>query len=247
MKTFTIKSLAGSTLAVLTVLLAPVSVNALSLPSVQIHGNGNVNLSGVQVTSTSGNTINGVIAFPNAATTTVTITANADTKVQSSSNSSSSNHTPSSSLADIKVGDFLNISGIFTGFSTSLSITARTIHEITSFISFRAKSGTVQSVNVANNTFVLKMANNRLLTVQANASTTILLGNKATSTLATAVTVNSKVEVRGLMNTDGTVFTASKVVVKLQEQKKEKNENKNDNDRHEDNGKKGAEKKNIKR
>lgn len=225
MKTTAIKTLLGTVTIASAMFLLPVATFAeSSSSSVRINQSGDIHLSGVEVTSISGNIITSVMKFLNASTTVI-VTTNASTSVEASP------FTKNESLANIKVGDILNISGFFTGFSNTLTLTAKKIHDVTALASFRSKSGIVQSVNVSGNSFVIKTSNNTLVTIQNNASTTFFLGKKATSTLMTAITVNAKVEVRGLVNSDGTILTASKVTVKnlgkgydKKDEKDEKNE-----------------------
>ena len=175
-------------------------------PSIHVNESGDIKLTGAEVTSVTGNIINTVLRFKNTVTP-VAITTNASTTIKAGSSTDAL-------LTSIKVGDKLNISGFLTGLGTTFTITAQEIHDITSFVSMSGKSGIVQSVNVANNTFVIKTNNDKMITVQNNASTTFLLGNKATSTMAQAVTINAKVEVKGFLNTEGTILTATKVMVK---------------------------------
>lgn len=210
MKIITSKTLLGSLTLASALFVIPMLTQAADA-SININHDGKVTLPQVEVTSVVGNVVNAVVRIRNA-TTSVAITTTASTSIDTKT-------TFHGTLSDIKVGDRLNISGLFTGIGTSLNITAQKIRNLTSFISFRVKSGTIKSINTANNSFVLKMVNGKLMTVNYNASTTINIGNlgNGSSTLAGALALNSKVEVRGLVSTDGSVLNASKIIVKKPE------------------------------
>lgn len=210
----------------LSLFLIPITSHALDLPSLQINHSGKIVLSGAEVTAVSGDTITSVIRLKNA-TTTATIKTNASTTVQVKGGKES--NTSLYSTASVKVGDIINISGIFTGFGSSLNLTAEKIHNLTSlFMSLRLKSGKVESVNAVNGSFVVKTKDNKLVTVTTTATTTFYLANKATSTFPSAIAVNGNVNVEGVLNSSGTVLAASTVRVSPSEKYKE---NKKDDDK----------------
>jgi hypothetical protein len=216
----------------LALLVVPVSTYALNMPSLQVHQNGNINITSAQVISVSGDTITSVIAFKNA-TTSAVIKTTASTTVNTQGGAKGSTNV--SSVSNIKVGDIINISGIFTGFNSALTLTASKIHNITSRISIFQKSGKIESVNTANNSFVLKVKDNKSITVITTASTTFYLANKATTTLANVVVLNGDVKVEGVLSADGTTMTASvittsKVAQKPTEDKKDKDDDKSKKD-----------------
>lgn len=219
MKSNFIKSFPGSLMLSFAVLLVPMTSYAVDLPSVQINNSGKINVSSAEVTSVSGDTITGIIKLKNA-TTSATIKTNASTTVQMKGDKQASSNVYSSS--SVKVGDIINISGIFTGFTTSLNLTADKIRNLTAlFVSVRLKSGKVESVNVASSSFVIKTKDNKLVTVVTNATTTFQLSNKATTTLASGIVVNGKVDVKGVLSADGSVMTASVVTISKSQKYKE--------------------------
>lgn len=212
----------------LALLVVPVSTNALNIPSLQVNQNGNVNITSAQVVAVSGDTITSVIAFKNA-TSSAVIKTTASTTVSTQGGAKGS--TSVSSVSNIKVGDIINISGIFTGFNSALTLTASKIHNITARISIFQKSGKIESVNTANNTFVLRVKDNKGITVMTTASTTFYLANKATTTFVTAVSANGNVSVSGVLSADGTTMTAQAITVSGVPQKSEEHTKDKDDDK----------------
>ena len=88
--------------------------------------------------------------------------------------------------------------------------------------------GKISSVNSANGSFVITKGD-RSVTVQTNASTTIMVNGTATTTLA-SVQAGDEVKVSGTPNADGSVITATKVVVRTE---KDENNNRCKRDDHE--------------
>ncbi len=217
MKTSNLKTL-FSGIAIAGALMAiPVSTfaaNASTAASVRINGDGIVHVINAEVTSISGNIINAVTRFKNSVVNWA-FTTNASTTI-------AANNSLTGTTSDISVGDRLKVNGLVSAFGSTISVQANAIKDITSMASWRVKSGTVQSVNAANGTFVLKQ-NDKLVTVQTNASTIFTLGNTTASTLA-GLTLNSKVMVSGVMSADGTSMNASKVNVKVASDNKSKHE-----------------------
>ena len=239
-----IKTLFGSFAIAGAMLMVPTATFATEMSSgVRINQDGNITLKGVEVTSISGNVINAILRFKNTVTALV-VNTNASTTVNGSL-------ATSTSFTNIKAGDKLNVSALFTSFGSPFTVTATKINGMTSFMSTREKSGVVQSINTVNNSFIIKTKDGKLVTVQNTASTTFYLGNKVASTFVQVATLNSKVEVKGVLSTDGTILTASKVTLKTSElnknkDKKEKdnnkdkskhgnNSNRSSNDKHDDN------------
>ncbi len=195
-------AIAGALMAI------PVSTFAVSdaaTAAVRIKEDGRVHVINAEVTSISGNIINAVTRFNNNSVMNWAFTTNGST-------TSSTNKSLTGTIIDIRVGDRLTVKGLVSAFDSTNSVQADKIKYITSTASSKVKSGTVQSINAANGTFVLRLGN-KFVTVQTNASTTFTLENKTDSTLA-SLTVNSKVKVSGIMSADGTSITATKVTVK---------------------------------
>ncbi len=225
MKTSNLKTL-FSGIAIAGALMAiPVSTfaaNATTSAAVRINGDGIVHVINAEVTSISGNIINAVTRFKNSVVNWA-FTTNASTTI-------AANNSLTATTTDIRVGDRLKVNGLVSAFGSTISVQANTIKDITSMASWRVKSGTVQSVNIANGTFVLKQ-DDKLVTVQTNASTTFALANKIGNQTASTtpmtlalLTVNSKVMVSGVTNADGTSMTATKVTVKVTNDNKSKHE-----------------------
>ncbi len=223
MKTSNLKTLfSGIAIAIAGALMAiPVSTfaaNASTTAAVRINGDGMVHVINAEVTSISGNIINAVTRFKNSVVNWA-FTTNASTTI-------AVNNSLTGTTTDISVGDRLKVNGLVSAFGSTISVQANAIKDITSMTSWRVKSGTVESVNTANGTFVLKH-DDKLVTVQTNASTTFTLANKTASTTPMTLiglTVNSKVMVSGIMNAEGTSMTATKVAVKATSDNKSKHE-----------------------
>lgn len=212
-------------LALLSVLFIPLTTYAIGVPSIDIRHNGKVQLTGAEVTAVSGDTITGVIKLKNA-TTSATIKVGASTTVQTKEGSKV-NSTPYS-LSSIKVGDVINVSGFFTGFTTSLNVTAEKVRNLGAYLSLRVSNGKVESVNSANGTFTMRTKDNKLVTVTTTAATTVYSSNKATTTIAAALSVNKNVHVQGTLSADGSTLAASSVRINSDSKvKKDKDQKEN--------------------
>lgn len=232
MKTNTMKRTLGSLAILSALMLAPsafADTAATTTGSVSIGHNGHVAVKNAEVTSVSGNVVNAIARFANIVTSFI-FTTNASTTI-------GVNNAFATTTANIHVGDRINVAGTLASLGTAVSVNASKILDKTSMAMWRSKSGTVQSVNLSNGTFVLK-TENKTFTVQTNASTVFTVKSTATSTVTattlSGLTVNGKVEVAGTINADGTLLTASKVLVKpmLTAVKSEKNEKKDNNGKH---------------
>jgi hypothetical protein len=211
MKTTTTKTLLSSLVisgALAFVPVAAFAASATTTAQVNIGGNGIVRVTGAEVTSISGNLISAVTAFKNTVLNW-TFATNASTTI-------AANNSLSANISDIHVGDKLRVAGTISAVNGTLNVAATKIRDVTSTASLKAKTGTVQSVNTSNGTFVLK-SGDKLTTIQTNASTTFTLGSGATiaaNTLAN-LPLNAKVSVAGVVSADQTSMTASKVILYL--------------------------------
>ncbi len=208
--------------ALMAIPVSTFAANASSTATVRINGDGIVHVINAEVTSISGNIINAVTRFKNSVVNWA-FTTNTSTTI-------AANNSLTGTTTDIHVGDRLKVNGLVSAFGSTISVQANAIKDITSMASWRVKSGTIQSITTANGTFVLKQ-DDKLVTVQTNASTTFILGNKIGSQTASTtpmtfalLAVNSKVMVSGIMSADGTSMTATKVIVKETNDNKSKHE-----------------------
>jgi hypothetical protein len=176
--------------------------------SVHINDSGIIHVLGAQVTSISGNIVSAVSNFKNTMLNW-TVTTNASTTIAGSA---------SSTLTDIHIGDKINLTGVLNSFGATSLITATKLHDVTTSASTTAKArtGTVQSINTSNGTFVLK-SDDKTITVQTNASTTFTLGsgNTIAATTLANLPLNAMVSVHGILSADKATMVASKVVVFL--------------------------------
>ncbi len=204
MKTNTLKTLFGSLIIAGAFIATPVATfaaGATTTSSVRINGDGIVRVVNAEVTSISGALINAVTRFKNNVVAW-TFTTNASTTI------AVNNSITATSTAGINVGDRINVTGPLTALGSTISVTATKLRDITSTALFKVRTGTVQSINAGNGTFVLKTGD-KLMTIQTNASTTYALG---TSTPAfSSLALNAKVAVAGIVNAENTIITASKV------------------------------------
>ena len=227
MKTFNMKSTVGKVAIAGALMALPISTYALDAQaksSVSINNDGIVRVLGAEVTSVSGSIVNAVARLKNTLIN-FAFTTNASTTVQTTS----SNGTATASLADLQVGEKVNVTGTLTSLGSVLGVTATKVHENTPKVfattTARIKSGTVQSVNASNGTFVIHEGDKNY-TVQTGTATSFTLGTGTAGTLAN-LSVGTKVAVLGTMSADGTVITATKVIAKPVITKEWKNEWKN--------------------
>lgn len=210
-------------------LLMPVSAFAEEVKvsqgtSFRITQDGVVHVLGAEVTSVSGSVVNAVTRLKNTVINWA-FTTNASTTV-------STGGKPVAALADIRVGDKLNVSGTLASLGSTITVSANKIADITLLASWRVKTGTVQSVNTGNGTFVLK-SDDKTFTVATNASTTYKLAAATSTNTLAGLAIGTKVMVYGTLSNDGAVLTASKVVAKTdKEWKKELKEAKKDEKKH---------------
>lgn len=208
-----IKKVLGGAMLAVSMAVIPVAASASELKAtnatrVHIDNDGIVRVVGAEVTSISGNIINAVTRFKNNLVNWA-FTTNASTSIQS-------NNSLNAPITDVRVGDKINVTGALSTIGSTLTVNATKVRDITTTQNVRVKTGTVNSVNTANNSFVLKWTEDKtdkFVTVQNNASTTIYLANGTVGNINSLV-ANGKVHVAGLLSADGTVLTASKVLIR---------------------------------
>jgi hypothetical protein len=205
------------------------SLNANVATGVRISPSGIVRVIGADVTAVGNGVVNAVTTFGNVVMSWI-VNISATTKVSASG-------TTSASTTDIKVGDKVSFSGsIASSTGSALTVAASKIRDLVSFPFRHIGTGTVSGINSTNGSFVLTSGNHSVV-VQTNASTTISV-NGATTTFA-SLQAGERVSVAGTPNANGSVITASKVVVRdSSAQRTEKNEGqKGDTDSNDDRGK----------
>lgn len=180
------------------------ALDVTSTTKLYVEDSGNLHVSGAEVTSVSGNIINAVTRFKDSVVNMV-ITTNASTTI-------AANNSKTATTADIQTGDKLSISGMLTGFGSTISLTATKIRDITSMQYWRVKSGNITSVSPASNSFTITHGKINLV-VQLTASTTIRLANDAAGTIS-GLKVGDRVKTSGLIRNDGSLLVASTVQVK---------------------------------
>src|SRR3989338_7312882 len=182
------------------------TVNASSSTGVIISPNGIVRVIGADVTAVGSGFVSAATTIGNTILNWL-VNISAATKV-------SGNGTVNASTTGISVGDRIAFKGALTSTSSSpLVVAATKIRDMTTILPFKhVMGGKISSVNSANGSFVITKGD-RSVTVQTNASTTIMVNGTATTTLA-SVQAGDEVKVSGTPNADGSVITATKVVVR---------------------------------
>lgn len=226
-----IQTVLGSAVVASVLMVAPLAASADSLHAnastgVVISQSGIVRVIGADVTAVGNGFIDAVTHIGNVLLSWV-VNVSADTKV-------SANGSKSATTTDVKVGDKVGFMGTLSSSTgSSLIVAATKIRDFTTFPFRHIGEGTVQSVNTANGSFVV-VHDGTTVMVQTNASTTISVDG-ATSTLA-SLQVGDTVSVVGVANADGSVITASKVILRDVEDRDDKDKHDNDNNNDHDKG-----------
>lgn len=146
----------------------------------------------------------------------LTINTNADTKVYRAYDGKSVLF----GAENIAVGDNISIEGVLNSTDASLTVTARKIKDYSAQARDSNYSGTIKSINLVANTFVLDITNDtRDLTVATTTSTVIHKFSKNTGEsnapiLFTALKVGDIVKsVTGVVNTQTMQMIANKIVI----------------------------------
>ena len=202
------------------------TLNASSTTGVIISPNGIVRVIGADVTSIGSGFINAATTLGNTVLNWI-VNISAATKV-------SGNGTVNASTTGISIGDRIAFKGTLTGTTSPFTVAASKVRDITkSLFPFKhVIGGKVSSVNSAGGSFVITKGD-RSITVQTNASTTITFNGSATTTLA-SVQAGDEVKVSGTPNADGSVVTATNVVVREHDEDDDKDNKRGDNNRGKD-------------
>lgn len=211
MKITLIKKTLGSLalLGVFTITPAVFAANASTTASVRINEDGIVHVVNAEITSISGNVIQAITHFKNNVANWTFIT-NASTTV-------ATNNTKATSTTGLHIGDRLNVMGTLAALGSTISVNASKIMSLTSHLPRKVTSGTVESINTSNGTFVL-VSGDKHITVQTNASTTFAFKPSASTTITlSSLALNKNVKVFGTITNDGTAIIATKVIAKTTE------------------------------
>ena len=187
------------------------TLNASSTTGVIISPNGIVRVIGADVTAISNGVVNAMTTIGNTVLSWI-VNISPTTKV-------SGNGTVNASTTGIAVGDKVSFKGALTGTTSPFTVAATKIRDLTTSFPFRhVIGGKISSVNSANASFVITKGD-RSVTVQTNASTTIIVNGTATTTLA-SLKAGDEVKVSGTPNADGSIITALNVAVRSPDVKK---------------------------
>ncbi|MCR4325368.1 MAG: DUF5666 domain-containing protein [Patescibacteria group bacterium] len=195
----------ASLIAVMPFAASADTLSAKGSTGVVINPNGIVRVIGADVTSV-GNSVLGAVTNLGDIVINWLINVSASTRIVANGSSDAT-------TTDIKVGDKISFTGSLSSSAGNLlTVAATKVRDVTNFPFRHFGAGTISSVNEANGSFVLIVKDDRMVTVQTNASTTIRL-NGATTTFG-ALTVGERVRIVGTLNADGSVITASDIVLK---------------------------------
>ncbi len=195
------------------------TLNASSSTGVIINPNGIVRVIGANVTAVGNGFVSAATTIGNTVLSWI-VNISATTKV-------SGTGTANASTTGITVGDKVSFKGTLTGTTSPFTVAASKIRDITNFDFKHTVGGKISSVNSAGGSFVITKGD-RSITVLTNASTTITFNGVATTTLA-SLQAGDEVKVSGTPNADGSIVTATNVVVR---ESGEKSRGDDDNDNH---------------
>lgn len=183
-------------------MISPAVASAASNSLVVIHGS-SVFVRGASVTSNANGILSATSVF-GPSTFSWSVGTNASTTIFSKNGSMS--------LTQVGIGDVINFFGMFSG--NGLTVTANAIEDTrTSSVPERDSfSGKVTATSTTG--FTIKRNNGTSQIVTVN-SATVFKTNNGSSTTAAALSLGTRVKVKGSWNADNTVFTARSVRVYL--------------------------------
>jgi hypothetical protein len=178
--------------------------NVGSTLEVHIFDDGKVLVRGAKVTGVSGNTISAITAWNNA---NLNWTVNTDGSVQVLRRFGGM-----ASISEIANGDFVSFSGTLSAGPT-FTVNANVVKDWSIQKAHATFVGTVSSINVGAQNFVLASEDRGSVTVQVNSMTKIMKGD---STMAFAdIVVGGKVSAGGLYDNQNHIVTADMVKIYL--------------------------------
>ncbi len=168
---------------------------------VHISDNGNVLMRGAKVTKINGSTITAANTW-GSATLSWTVNTNSNT-------SFIRRFGGTSSLSEISVGDIVSVQGTLVTTTSELTIQAKTVKDWSIQKQNASVSGTIESVNSSDGSFMLKKEEGTVIKVMVGSATDIKKGDQkiAFADLKTGTTIR----VTGLLNTAQNVLEASQV------------------------------------
>lgn len=221
-----IQTVLGSAALTSLLMVAPLiasadTLNANASSGVAINQSGIVRVIGADVAAVSNNVVNAVTHFGNVVLNWV-INVSASTSI-------AANGSKNATTTDIKVGDKVSFTGSITSSAGNvLTVAATKVRDLAGFPLRKVAEGTVSNVNTVGGTFTLTHKG-RTVMVQTNASTTIAVKGATTTTLA-SLAAGAKVNVAGTPNTDGSVITATRIIVQSPDEHARQKDNDDDGD-----------------
>jgi hypothetical protein len=181
------------------------SLSTPASPTVSIT-NGKALVRGAKVTSVSGSTINATVTW---GSSTLNWTVNTDSATKYYNRLGNTG-----AFADIATGDSISFAGTISG--NGLIVLATAVKDQTGTVSNATISGKVSTINTGGLSFVMSKGKDEhsqspTITVQTNAGTTITLNGAGLS--FASIQTGDKVKAVGLLNADGTLLTATSLVV----------------------------------
>src|SRR3989344_6584068 len=229
-----IQTVVGSAIVASLFAIMPLAASADTLgvngaTGVVISPNGIVRVIGADVTAVS----NGIV---NAATTIGSTVINWIVNI-SAATKIGANGSANATTTDITAGDKVSFAGtVSSSICSTITVAASKIRDMTTFPKAHVVPGTITSIG-SNGSFTLSHGDSTL-TVNTTASTT--LAADGATTAFSSLETGDRVLVAGTANADGSVITASKIVVK--DNNKDKDD---DDDDRGDHGKRASNGKNF--
>lgn len=182
------------------------SKSRIEAPSVSMGSTGKVLVKQAKVTSVSGAVINASITL---GTGTLSWVVNTDSATKFYNRTGASGV-----IGDIVVGDSITFGGNLTG--NGLSVQALAVKDLSGVVTNATIGGKVESVNTSAISLVLDKSrddngNDRKVTVQTSASTTILMNGSALP--FASILAGDKVKATGTLSADGLTITATSLTI----------------------------------
>lgn len=181
-------------------------IRLLEAPSVAMNAEGKVLVKQAKVTSVSGATINASVTL-GSGTLSWTVNTDSATKFYNRTGSAGA-------IGDIAVGDTITFGGNLSG--NGLTVQAIAVKDLTGVVTNASVGGKVESVNTSALSLVLDKSrsdngNDRKITVQTNAATTISLNGSALP--FASILAGDKIKAVGTLSADSLTLSATSLVI----------------------------------
>ncbi len=172
---------------------------------VHINDNGKTLVRGAKVTAVSGNTITATTAW-GSVSMAWTVNTNAGTEFVRKAGGASN-------ISEVSVGDFISFYGMLVTTTSGFTVNADIVKDWSVQAISGSFNGTVQSVNVSANSFVLASNERGTVTVMVSGQTSVMKGDAAA--VFADIVAGASVQVKGVWNTQTNTIAASRVTIKV--------------------------------